>query len=271
MAYTPNINGGRMNIGITGNTNGNSLILSTGTFYLAGGSNVTLSQNANTISISAPRPGGTTTLSRWEAPEDVFISIGTPGQGSLSIQHMYMPFNITGQSAKIALSFTGNTGFLFPPNGSITLSLWMGIYGLTGSTLTVRSSGSISQSTTWDGGNAGNDTNINGMRQLTVPMNVNMTPGEYWMAAVMSTSSGGQNASISIYGNNLVTAGASNAVLMPIGSGTAAARDVILFQGIHSTASYTMPNSIVSSQINNLSASYVQQADFYNAIYNIDL
>jgi hypothetical protein len=40
-----------------GNTSGTLTNISSGTFYLAGGSNITLSQNANSVTISGPNPG----------------------------------------------------------------------------------------------------------------------------------------------------------------------------------------------------------------------
>lgn len=53
MAYTPPLNGGRINATIAGNTTGVGSLVSTGTMTLAGGNNITLSQNANAITISA--------------------------------------------------------------------------------------------------------------------------------------------------------------------------------------------------------------------------
>jgi hypothetical protein len=245
-------------------------INSTGVFYLAGGTNVTLTQNINTISMSAPRPGGTTQLSRWEAPEDVFTGFaGSYGQGSLSIQHQYIPFNVTAQSARIAGSFDLAFGGLGGATSG-SLSLWMGIYSLNGSSLSLASSGSANNSFTWNAALIGPVTShIVGLRQITVPMNVNMTPGEYWVGAVMSTNGG---YSLSMYGNNLVAAGNSSVPFLPIGLGTANTTakigGFIMYQGIHKTAAYTMPSSIAGTQIDNYNASNVQRADFYYALYN---
>jgi hypothetical protein len=54
MAYVPPLNGGRINATIAGNTAGVGTLVSTGTLALAGGNNITLSQNGNTVSIAAP-------------------------------------------------------------------------------------------------------------------------------------------------------------------------------------------------------------------------
>jgi hypothetical protein len=65
-----------------------------------------------------------------------------------------------------------------------------------------------------------------------------------------------------------VASAASNAVLTPIGSGTTAARDVMLLQGIYTSTASSGPATMVGSQINNTSVSFVQRANFYNAIIN---
>jgi len=106
------------------------------------------------------------------------------------------------------------------------------------------------------------------MRQLTVPMNVNMTPGEYWIAAVMSSATTAPGATMTLYGNNLFTPTSGAAVLTPIGSGTTAARDVVLFEGVYTAATSAGPATISGAQINNTAASVLQSANFYNAIFN---
>lgn len=64
MSYTPPLNGGRINMTISGNTAGAGTLASTGTVTLAGGNNITLSQNGNAITISggAGGAGGSNTL-----------------------------------------------------------------------------------------------------------------------------------------------------------------------------------------------------------------
>ena len=88
------------------------------------------------------------------------------------------------------------------------------------------------------------------------------------MAAVISSATTYTGAGFTVYGNNQIAAGATGAVLTPIGSNTTANRDVMLLQGIYTAATATGPVSIVGSQINNTAASNVVRANFYNAIYN---
>jgi hypothetical protein len=57
MTYIPPVNGGRINATISGNTAGAGSLVSTGTVTLAGGNNITLSQNGNAITISGGAGG----------------------------------------------------------------------------------------------------------------------------------------------------------------------------------------------------------------------
>jgi hypothetical protein len=326
------------NVTLGGNTLGGMAQVSSGTMMLAGGNNITLSQNGNTVSIIGGAGGGggggialansqttytsgtanlavaggamtiaSTTgqsfnfsvpqtsslsatgiasistngstvsigvpsqianLSRFEYPEGLFSSLGLAGQGSLSINHMYVPFNVTGSAVKIGGSISAATGTT-ATTASANVSLWMGIYTLNGSTLSLASSGSANNGFQWSmsASTTANST-INSMRQMTVPMNVNMTQGEYWMAAVISSATTAANMSFTMYGNNQVAAAATGAVFSPIGSHTSAARDVMLFQGIYTANTAAGPTTIVGTQINNTSVSYVQRANFYNVIFN---
>ncbi len=228
---------------------------------------VSISTNGSTISIGAPVVPSAT-LSRFEYPEGLFTSLGAIGQGSLSINHMYVPFNVTGSAMKIGGSVSASTA-TSASTASQNMSLWMGIYTLNGSTLSLASSGSANNSFAWShSASTTANTSVQSMRQLTVPMNVNMTPGEYWVAAVISTATTFASAGFTVYGNNQVANAAANAVLTPIGSNTSAARDVMLLQGIYTANTSAGPTSIAGSQINNTGASVVQRANFYNVIFN---
>ncbi len=264
MAYLPQPNGGRINLSVSGGS-----VQSTGTVVLSAGNNVTLSQNGNTISINAAGAP----LLRWEYPQQVFTSLNSVvSNGALSVQHMYVPFNVQGSAMKIGGSVQASVS----SNGSqrtAGMSLWMGIYTLNGSTLQTVSTASANNSFAYNAATASSSQNssVTGMREFTVPMNISMPRGEYWVAAVMSTTTGpSQNWSFNMYGNNQIASGggAGNANLSPIGGNTASGRDVILFQGVHTSIGYTMPNSIVSADLNISAASNVQKANFYNAIYS---
>ena len=147
----------------------------------------------------------------------------------------------------------------------------MGIYTLNGSTLSLASSGSANNGFVWSqSASTTGNTSINSMRQMTVPMNINMTPGEYWMAALINTATTYTSFGYTVFGAGSANfnQGATGAVLSPIGSGMTAARDVMLFQGIYTAATAAMPATIPNAAINNTSASNVNRAGFYGLIYN---
>ncbi len=263
-----NVAGGAMTIASSTNGASQSFNFSVPqTSSLSATGAVSLATNGSTISIGVPIA---TTLSRWEYPDDVFASLGPLPQGSLSIQHMYVPFNITGSAAKIGGSLGVGTSTA-NATGSARMSLWMGLYTMNGSTLSLATSGSANNAFSWQAASSVSSTSLSGvtgMRQLTVPMNVNMTPGEYWLAAVVSSATTAPGASMTMYGNNQINGAAAGAVLTPIGTNTTAARDVVLFEGVYTAATAAGPNAIQGSQINNTAASIVQSANFYGAIYN---
>jgi hypothetical protein len=167
-----------------------------------------------------------------------------------------------------SLSVATNTS---ATTASVNSSLWMGIYTLTGSTLSLMSSGSTNNG--YSLGMSASTTGISsitGMRQLTVPMNVNMTPGEYWVAAAISSASTYTASSngFTIYGNSVLPTAAGLGALTPIGSNTTANRDVLLFQGIYTAVTSAGPATMSGGHINNTSASNIQRAAFYHAIFN---
>lgn len=227
---------------------------------------VNISTNGSTISIGVPTQ--LPTVSRFEYPEGHFGPLSTVAQGSLSINQMYVPFNVTGTALRIGGSLSGLTNTSVT-TASANVSLWVGIYTLNGSTLSLASSGSANNGFQWSQSNSSNsNTSINGMRFMSAPINVNMTPGQYWMAAVISSATTYTGASYTLYGNSNVPNAAGGAALASIGVNTTAAREVMLFQGIYTAATAAGPASMGSAQINGTSASNVLRANFYNVIFN---
>lgn len=85
MAYQAPLNGGRINASIGGNSTsagGGYQLVSTGTVHLMGGNNVTLSQNANSISINA---GGGGTMSMYALGNTTQNSSATMDVRSVSL------------------------------------------------------------------------------------------------------------------------------------------------------------------------------------------
>jgi len=242
--------------------------ITSGTAVFSNSNGVSFGFNGQTITASIAGGAAQSTLSRFEAPTAVFSSLGVMANSSLSIQHEYVPFYVTGTAAKLAASLTVAT-FTSASTASVNYSLSMGIYTLNGSTLSLitQSSGTANNGFTWAGTGTSSQytANITGLRQLTVPMNVNITPGEYWIAALLNsaTTFTGTSNLLTVMGDHQIH---STGVLGVIGSSTSAGRDVLLGQGIFATGA--MPASIALSAINNTVAGNAMRANFYHAYFN---
>ena len=264
---------------------------STGNVVVTAGSNITLSQNASTITINAPASsslvasgnltfssaGSTITASVGNVPISRFemnggaissISNGSVAQGSLSIQQMYVPLNVTASAFAIAgnLTMATNTS---ATTASVNYSMNVGIYNLSGSTLSLLSSGSANNGFQWSqSASTTANTSINGLRLMTVPMNANITPGQYWVGVALSSATTYTGGTFSLHGDPSINTSASNVVFSPIGGATGN-NGAIMYQGIYTAATNAMPSAISgSADINMSSASNAARANFYGRFYN---
>jgi hypothetical protein len=206
-------------------------------------------------------------LSMYAHPGNAFNPLDTIGQGSLSLKHMYVPFYITGTAAKIGGLLSAHTADA-ATTASANMSLSMGIYTLNGSTLSLASSGSANNAFAWSHSDSSTaNTSVDSLRQLTVPINVNMTPGEYWIGALISSATTYTSADLILYGNG-ENAWYNPSILSPLGSDTSVANFVVPYQGIYTAATNAFPSAIVKSDINRSGNDMVKRADFFNMIYN---
>ena len=233
------------------------------TSTLTGVGGISISTNGSTISVSyAP------TLSKFEYPQDQFNSLTQTGQGSLSLQKVYVPFNVTATAFAIAGSLSAATN-TSATTASAANSLWAGIYTLNGSTLSLASSGSTNNTVAWSqSASTTGNTSVNGMRLMTVPMNVNMTPGMYFIGAVLSQATTYTSMGYTLYGGTDINSASALVNAAPIGSNTTVGRPVFMGQGIFTAATASGPTSIGTSAINYTSAGYAQWAKFYFNINN---
>jgi hypothetical protein len=169
---------GNNTAGTTGTT-----LTTVGTLNLSGGRGITLSGNSNTIVVQA---GMNTQRFQW--PPGNLTVIQTFANGVFSINRMDAPCPISATRLdvpmliSIASSATANTwGFAATVIGAI--------YTKNGSTLNSLSSGSQSFSFSLASNTAG-QTQMAGnvIRPYTIPMNVNMSIGEYYIGFGISTN-----------------------------------------------------------------------------------
>ncbi len=149
---------------ISGNTSGTTASMSTGTIVLAGGNNITLSQNGNAVTVSGKADP---TLSYWGNANQTLLDVNT----SASHRSFFL-FPLNPQTDLFPGNMTVNTMYMLFDNvqGGMTnahgKTLSIGIYTTTGISLSLINSAS----TTW--GTAANNSAItslfSGTRYLTI-------------------------------------------------------------------------------------------------------
>ena len=184
------------NITLAGTNNSQIIISAPATSSIVGVNGISVATNASTISISGLLP----TLQHYSNGNGGFTALSIVGQGSMSVVHDYEPFYVTGTAANIGLIVSLPA---VNSTGSANISLGMGIYTLNGSTLSLASSGSANNAFTWSSNTQ--NPGVTGARLFSVPMNINMTPGQYWMAAWLSTGTTNTGATVSMMGKDRYT------------------------------------------------------------------
>jgi hypothetical protein len=196
-------------MGAGGNSVGATYSASTGTVHLFGGDNITLSQNNNSITVSAAAPGGGAGMQFLSSAN---VQLNDTSHSSLGQNSIWMmPFRITGGSvsastAQFGMSFTGTITSATTQQWGQTL-LW-GLYSAVNSTsFNSMSTGSLTMQV-WASGTSSNSwafqgttsssaasnlliTQIMGLRYFQVTLNSNLGANDYLFAFGQSTSSAG--------------------------------------------------------------------------------
>jgi len=223
-------------------TNGTTTLISSGNVLLSGASNVTLSQGGNTISFSAPNGG--TSLSNLYWPNDILAS--TMSSSIIGYVH-YVPFrleqSLAASRAAIIVSIAGaSTANTSVRSNQVTLQI--GLFTRTGSTLQTVASGSQIYSWSWASTtNTSVIANITGLKRMSVPITVNVAPGDYWYGVwvnqVNTTSASGAVSYLAIGGYN-----APLNFLGNVGSASNSSNELVPGLGIYSNAT---TNALITS------------------------
>ena len=267
-----------------GGTAGATYSNSTGSIGLMAGSNITLSQTSNTIVFNAPNSSSLVgasgismssngaTISVYQRPvsshvcPDMALSVlGAMGNGSFSIAYrdIFCAVSATRVDAPFAWqqATTANANTI-----AIAMTVLCGIYTRNASTLNTVSSASTQTTYTYASNSAGNtQLTVNAYRPISLPMNVNMSAGQYYMGFGISTN-------VSSIGTATTTAAQTiSAVGVPQGSSAVPWTDeftrvtgtsVGMFSGhgIYSAAVASVVPAISLSAINQ-SGSYFHRAN----------
>jgi hypothetical protein len=223
---------------ISGSTNSVLSISVPQTSSLSATGAVSISTDGSTIFVGA---GGTATM--WYPYNEAVNVVGAMGQGSLGFAPVPTPGY--GQEVQVdrlvyPLYFTNASN----TTGSLTVSLWMGLYTRTASSISLAHSLLATASLEYAGNN--NSSNQRGIRLLSAEWATTIPDSRYFVGIVSRTTTGGANASlsqlqISQLNSNLsgMWNAASNATAQwPLGV------------GFYSATTAGLPVSVAFSQIN---------------------
>lgn len=227
-----------------GFSNGSIQLSVPGTSSISGTGLVSVVVNASTISIGAAIPQ----LSFFQPLGPVMSTTVTQnGAGSVQVYPAIGAFPFTASRADIMVS--ASAAVLAVSTQAQTFSLFVGLYSLNGSTLSLASSGSQSYAMT----NSSNNSNasITGLRRFSAPINVNYTGGFNLFVGIMTNTTFVNTNGIS-FSNVVAPLGPGPQLQGLIGQVPANSMQFVPGQGIFSTTSAAMPSSMALSAISGL-------------------
>lgn len=172
-----------VNVTLSG-TNASQVVISApATSSLVGTKGISISSAGSTISaMLAPA------ISRWDNCQGSHGGIQF-GNGTAHfvpiLMEAYGSFSRADMFVSASLSSSSNSSH------AGTLSMAMGWFTRNGSTLSLASSGSVSA--VWTNTSSNSQNNLIGVKQISLPINVNATPGDYWIGIWSLTSSANAN------------------------------------------------------------------------------
>lgn len=237
-ARTISLNGlGAMTVGYS---NGSVQLSAPATSSLSATGLVSLSTNGSTISIgAAPKQ-----LSFFQPLPCFSTTITQIGNGSVQVYPAIDPVAFTATRGDIFASVSLSTIAL--SSEAIALSLYLGLYSLNGSTLSLASSGS--QSYQWTNSSNNSAASISGLRRFSAPINVNYTGGFDLFVAVMSNTTF-TNTNAQTLSNVVVPVGPGPQLQGLIGQVPSNSMQYVPGQGVFSASSAALPSSMALSAI----------------------
>lgn len=227
-----------------GFSNGSIQLSVPATSSISGTGLVSVSVNASTISIGAAIPQ----LSFFQPLGPLQNTTVTQnGAGSVQVYPAIAAFPFSASRADIMIS--ASAAVLAVSTQAQTISMFVGLYSLNGSTLSLASSGSQSYAMT----NSSNNSNasITGMRRLSAPINVNYTGGFDLFVGVMTNTTFANTNGMS-FSNVVVPLGPGPQLQGLIGQAPANSMQFVPGQGLFSATSAGMPSSMALSAISGL-------------------
>jgi hypothetical protein len=202
---------------------------------------ISISTNGSTISIGAV--AGTATM--WQPFNEGINVVGQQGQGTLHIVPLPTPTpGALGEVQIDRVCFPVQASHATNSTGSVTLSLWMGLYTRSNSSLSLAHSKSFS--TNWTFSGTANSSVLSGIRLISGGWTTTLGDGRYYVGLLSRTTSGGANCTIS---QVLVSQMASNFSGF-VGQATNKSYQWPLGFGVYSASLSSLPASFGFSDIN---------------------
>ena len=197
---------------------------------------------------------------------DFFTNAGAIGNGTLSMQYLACNYPVTATRLDLLLNQLIATAATTATAAALYTAIG-GVYSTYASTntagstaaLSLLSQGSTTNSFTWASNSAGNtNLTVSAIRPVSVPVNVNMQPGEYFVAFGLSTT----NSSVGLSTTALAWSLSIQADLAmqtavnyaePLAA-TNASSGLYGGMGLYSAATGTLPITMYQTQINQTGA-----------------
>lgn len=224
-----------------GMSNGSVLLSAPATSSISGTGLVSVVVNASTISIGA----AIQQLSFFQPLGPVQNTTVTQnGAGTVQVYPAIAAFPFS--ASRVDMMVSASAAVLAVSTEAQTISMFVGLYSLNASTLTLLSSGSQSYAMT--NSSNGSNASITGIRRLSAPINVNYTGGFDLFIGVMTNTTFANTNGIS-FSNVVVPLGPGQQLQGLIGQVPSNSMQFVPGQGLWSTTSAGMPSSMAISAI----------------------
>lgn len=250
-SWAPSAAGGNIVAAAGGSTNTVSQLV------FSNSNNISFGLNGSTITATVNAGGGAASTYNYYNPQDAYVQVaGQLGQGSLHIQPSKMP-NV--QFDRIVIPF--NYSNASNSSNSFTVSVWLGFYTRSVSTLNLMSSFSTSYNIT-NSGTAGSYSLYGGMRLLSIGLGSTGTilEDQYYVGMLSRTTTGG-GAGMSM--SNMLASQLNSSFSGIFGASSNVTMQYTRGLGMYSATTSAMPSSVVFSQLTGVSSAYLRQPLWY--------
>jgi hypothetical protein len=211
------------------------------------GNGVTFGLNGSTVTASVNAGGGGGggggTQSFWQpVPFNNSTTLAPIGAGTIVVWPAYQDGVASFSRGIVYISNSISSSSNSSHAGNI--SLFLGLYTLNGSTLSLASSGS--QSYQWTNTSNNSFASIASIRGLTVPINASFNGGDIWCAMMSSTSTTNANW---FTARHIIVSGMTQQLVGNIGEASNASRQMLPGWGQFSATSSVLPQSMALSNI----------------------